>query len=353
MGIMNWLNERLPLESVREFSRKKKIPLFYGTVWYYFGGISLFLFTLQVVTGILLALYYQPGASTSYESLKFIISRVHFGWLIRDVHSWSANLFVFFAFVHMFTVFFARAYRKPRELTWYSGMLLLVLVLTFGFTGYLLPWNELSYFATKVGSDIMGALPIVGDFLLKFMRAGEEVSGATLARFYSIHVSILPMVFLLVLAIHLTLIQIQGISIPPEVEKLPPEKRRYLNFFPNFALRDLLVWLVVLDLVALLAVFFPWELGPKADPLAPAPAGIRPEWYFMFMFQTLRKLPSHVLFMEGELFGILMFGLGGLLLFLTPALDRGTAEKRNKLLTAYGVFVIIYMVVMTIWGYYS
>ena len=110
MSLYNWLNERIALESMTKFAKKKQVPVFYGTVWYYLGGVSLFLFIIQVVTGILLILYYQPGATTAFESVKFIVSKVEFGWLMREVHSWSANLFILFIFLHMFTVYFAKAY---------------------------------------------------------------------------------------------------------------------------------------------------------------------------------------------------------------------------------------------------
>ncbi len=352
MKILNWIDERLHVSQLGEFLTKKQVPLFFGTVWYYLGGITLFLFIVQVVTGILLLLYYQPGESTAYESVKHLVSTVEFGWLIREMHSWSANLFVLFAFLHMFTVYFAKAYRKPREMTWLTGVVLLALGLGFGFSGYLLPWNELAYFATRVGSDVAGNVPVVGHFILRLMRAGDDVTGATLTRFYGIHVAIMPALFVVLLGLHLAMVQLQGMSVPHKVEQLPPEKRRYMKFFPNFLLRDMMAWLIVLNVVALLAVFFPWELGQKADPLMPAPPGIRPEWYFMFMFQTLKVLPAHVLFLEGEMLGILAFAAGGLVWFLVPFLDRGADHgKQSKRFVGLGIGLVIYMVIMTIWGY--
>ncbi len=347
-----WINERLELDDAIKFAKKKRVPIFYGTVWYYLGGVSLFLFAIQLVTGILLVLYYQPGAETAFESVKFIVSKVEFGWLIREIHSWSANLFILFVFFHMFTVFFAKAYRKPREMTWITGMLLLVLGLAFGFSGYLLPWNELAYFATKVGSDIAGAIPWVGEFMLRVLRAGDEVTGATLTRFYGIHIAILPGIFTVLLAMHLMMVQFQGMSVPPEIEKIPEEKRKTIPFFPDFVLRDFMVWLIVLNIIALLAVFFPWELGQKANPLASAPAGIRPEWYFMFMFQTLKMIPAHVLFLEGELFGVLLFGVGGLIWFFVPFLDKKSHMGiRSRFWTWFGIFLVVYIIILTIWGY--
>ncbi|MEE9573771.1 MAG: cytochrome bc complex cytochrome b subunit [Candidatus Neomarinimicrobiota bacterium] len=350
--ILDWLSDRLPIDFVIKFANKKRVPVFYGSMWYFLGGISLFLFIIQVITGILLILYYQPGENTSFETVKFIVTKVEFGWLIREIHAWSANLFVFFVFSHMFTVFFAKAYRKPREMTWYTGMLLLFMSLVFGFSGYLLPWNELAYSATKVGTDITGVIPWIGDFILKLARSGDEVSGATLTRFYGIHIALLPISFNIFLIVHLALIQIQGMSVPPELENVPEEKRKSIPFFPDFVVHDLIIWMIVLNIIALLAVFFPWELGNKADPLASAPAGIKPEWYFMFMFETLKLIPPHVLFIEGELFGILLFMFGGFVWFFVPLFDRkARIGVRSRFWTIFGIGLIIYMVGMTIWGY--
>jgi cytochrome b6 len=351
-GALGWLDERYRIRELLSFLGHKSVPLGPHFVWYYFGGISLFLFMVQVLSGILLLLYYQPGEATAHESVKFLISEVQFGWLMRSVHSWSANLMVGAIFAHMFSVFFTRAYRKPRELTWISGFLLLALSLAFGFSGYLLPWDELAFFATKVGTDIVGVLPVVGDFLLVLLRGSEDVTGATLTRFFGIHIAVLPGLFTLILAVHLIQIQRQGMSEPEEWQKQAPEKRRSMPFFPGFLLRDLLLWLVVLNVLAVLAVVFPWELGPKADPFAPAPAGIRPEWYFMFMFETLKMLPAHIWFIEGELVGILVFGVGGLLWLLVPFIDRGAPHgTRSRWLLRAGIVIVAYIVIMTAKGY--
>ena len=135
------------------------MPVHRYSYWYFLGGMTLFLFGVQVLTGALLLLYYRPGADEAFESVQFIMTQVQFGWLVRSVHSWSANLLIFMAFAHLFSVLFLRSYRKPRELTWVSGVLLLFLMLGFGFSGYLLPWNTLSYFATKVGTEIPAQIP--------------------------------------------------------------------------------------------------------------------------------------------------------------------------------------------------
>ncbi len=350
--IYRFLDERLQLGGILEFAKKKQVPVHYETVWYYFGGVALFLFVIQVFTGLLLLVYYKASAEEAYESVRFIVSEVQFGWLIRSAHSWSANLMILAAFIHMFSVYFSKAYRKPRELTWATGFLLLVLGMALGFTGYLLPWNELSFFATKVGTDIVGVIPVVGSFSMRVLRGGEEVTGATLTRFFGAHVVLCPLLFLGILGLHLLFVQRQGMSAPFHYENLPPEKKKTMPFFPNFLLRDLLLWLIVLNLLAILAVFFPWELGQKADLFAPAPQGIKPEWYFMFMFQTLKFIPAKILFMDGEVIGILAFAFGGLLWLLIPFWDRKSSRGLyNRKMNYLGLLIILFMLVMTIVGY--
>jgi len=252
----------------------------------------------------------------------------------------------------MFSTFFTRAYKKPRELTWITGFILLSLALGFGFSGYLLPWNELAFFATKVGTDIVAAVPVVGDMIKTVLRGGEDVTGATLLRFYAFHVAMLPAIFTGVLAIHLIFVQRQGMHVPESIEKLPPEKKKVIAFFPNFFLRDAFLWLIVLNILLYLSVFFPWELGSKADAFIPAPEGIRPEWYFMFMFQTLKMIPAHVFFIEGEVVGIIGFMLIALAWMLVPFIDgRKQSAGRHRFMNIVGIIAIIFITIMTVIGY--
>ena len=202
-----WLDERFHLTPLIAFMQHKKVPMHRHTIWYYMGGVSLFLFIIQLFTGILLLLYYQPGEASAYESIRFIMNKVPFGWLFRSIHSWGANLFILFIFVHMFSTFFTGAYRKPRELTWMTGFILLILAMAFGFSGYLLPWNELAFFATKVGTDIAGVLPVIGDAIKLVLRGGPDVTGATLTRFYAFHIALIPAIFTAILAVHLLFVQ--------------------------------------------------------------------------------------------------------------------------------------------------
>src|SRR6185436_6198454 len=244
--VVEWLDERLNLSDVRHFISEKGVPIHTQKIWYYLGGMTLFLFLVQVASGILLLLYYRPSADEAYESVQFIVTQVEFGWLIRNIHSWSANLLILALFAHMFSVFFLKAYRKPRELTWMTGVLLLFLMLGFGFSGYLLPWNELAFFATKVGTGIAGAVPVIGPFTLRLLRGGDDVTGATLSRFYGLHVAVLPAITTALVAVHLLLVQRQGMSVPIGVERRlrPGERLPQMPFFPNYILRDVLAWYV-------------------------------------------------------------------------------------------------------------
>ena len=155
-----------------------------------------------------------PTVAEAFDSVRFIMTQVEFGWLIRSIHSWSANLLIFVAFMHMFSVVFTHAYRRPRELTWLSGIALLGLMLGFGFSGYLLPWNQISYFATKVGTDVAASVPLVGPAIARFLRGGEDVGGATLTRFFAFHVMILPLITASLVGLHLLLVQKHGMSTP-------------------------------------------------------------------------------------------------------------------------------------------
>jgi cytochrome b6 len=235
-SVVDWLHDRLEWDDLIAPLKKKTVPHHRLSYWYFLGGITLFLFVIQVLTGILLLLYYRPGASEAFESVQYIMTQVQFGWLIRSIHSWSANLMIFTAVAHMFSVLFLKAYRKPRELTWVSGVILLGLVLGFGFSGYLLPWNTLAYFATKVGTEIAGQVPLIGHPIMIFLRGGEEVTGATLTRFFGFHVAVLPGMVFVLIVFHLLMVQRQGMSVPPSVEKewaAKPSSVGETKFFPN------------------------------------------------------------------------------------------------------------------------
>jgi cytochrome b6 len=224
-----------------------------------------------------------------------------------------------------------------------------MLALCFGFSGYLLPWNKLAFFATKVGTDIAGVVPLIGPFMRRFLRGGDEVTGATLTRFFGFHVAILPAIATILVSVHLYLVQKHGMSTPVSIN---PEKTPKMKFIPDFLLRDLVGWLAALTVLAVLAAIFPWELGEKADAFSPAPAGIKPEWYFVYMFQTLKYIPSKIMAMDGEILGIMGFGLLGLVMILTPFIAR-SEPRAGKLsfLPIVGTLVLLYIIVLSALAY--
>ena len=347
-GLRAWLDERIGLGELERLARHKQVPIHRHAV-YYLGGMTLFLFGVQVATGILLLFYYRPSAEEAYESVQFLMAEVQFGWLIRSIHAWSANLMIFTLFLHMLSALLesvspaARGHVAERRGAVRPGARLRL-------TCYLLPWNTLALFATKVGTDIPGVLPIVGGFVRKLLRGGDDVTGATLTRFYGIHVAVLPAFTTLFLGLHLLLVQRHGMSVPPSVER--EGTRRVMPFLPNFLLRDAVGWLTAVAALAALAAFYPTELGEKADPFAPAPAGIKPEWNFMFMFQTLKYLPGHILGLEGEMVGVIAFGVAGGLLAAVPLLDRRAARgEPGRLVGILTVGAILYIILLTTLGY--
>jgi quinol-cytochrome oxidoreductase complex cytochrome b subunit len=207
------LDERLDLKDAIEKNLYKPVPKhvnFTGC----FGGIALFIFILQVMTGIMLMLYYKPTTDEAFNSVMTITNDVPFGWLIRGLHFWGANLMILVVMLHMLKVFITGAYKKPRDFNWVIGIILLMLTLGFAFTGYLLPWNQISYWATTVGTEIPGAIPFIGKDIVSFIRGGEEISPITLTRFFAVHIVILPIITVVFMIMHFIMIRKLGISGP-------------------------------------------------------------------------------------------------------------------------------------------
>lgn len=215
-----WLDKRYALEEFLHAMVDVPIPRSANTL--YLGGITLFLFGVQAVTGILLSIYYRPTPDQAYDSVLFIMNDVRFGWLIRSIHAWGANLMIIFCILHLLRVFFQGAYKPPREMTWVVGVFLLMLTLGFGFTGYLLPWDQRAFWATVVGSEIAGAIPVIGQSALTFVRGGPEITALTLSRFFGTHVLVLPVGLALLLAVHLIMVHQQGLA-DPTAPARPPD----------------------------------------------------------------------------------------------------------------------------------
>ncbi len=212
------LDERLKFRDALEKQLKKTTPHYRFFIERNFlaclGGITFVLFLIQVATGVLLLMYYRPTIAEAYNSIVEITNNIHFGWLVRGMHHWAANVMIITVILHMTRVFFVGAYKPPRDFNWLTGMTLLLLTFTFGFSGYLLPWSQISYWATTVGTDSIGAVPFIGETLRYFVRGGPQVSQLALTRFFALHVVILPGVALFCLGLHFLMIRRQGISEP-------------------------------------------------------------------------------------------------------------------------------------------
>lgn len=349
--LKDWFYERYDITLLRKFAADKLVPVHRFDAWYYTGGVLLFLFVLQFVTGMLLSLYYVPQADFAHKSIIEIVTKLNMGWFFRSLHHWGAQLTIFVLLVHFFAALLLKSYRKPRELVWFSGFIILMISIFFGLSGYLLLWDERAFAAVRVATGGAGAVPVIGGFLKAFLRGGLDVTGETLTRFYAFHVSILPLATVFLMVLHILLVQIHGMSIPISMEgkTLPREP-----FYPNVFYKDIALWLVVMGAVVTIAVFLPPEIGRKADPLAAPPENIKPEWYFLFIFQTLKLFPGDMLGMSGETLAVTLIAAGLLFLFFIPLLDgRSRRGEKSAFFTWVGIFYLVYFLTMTAFGYFS
>jgi len=211
--VFQWLDERLGLTTLYKVLLDRKVPKV--NWWFTLGSANLFLFALQLITGMLLTVYYVPSPDHAYDSIQYIMNSVAFGWLIRGVHHWGASLMVLIVFFHMVHTFTYAAYKYPRELTWLTGVVLLLTTLGMGFTGYLLPWNQKAYWATTVGTSIAGTVPFIGEWILKVLRGGTDLSAVTLMRFYSVHIWWLPATIVAIISTHMYMVVRLGVAGPP------------------------------------------------------------------------------------------------------------------------------------------
>jgi quinol-cytochrome oxidoreductase complex cytochrome b subunit len=214
--VYEWLDERLDFDGLYKGLLDRPEPE--GNWWNTLGSASLFLFVMQGLTGIFLTVYYTPSPDHAYDSIQYIMNDLAFGWLIRGIHHWGASLMVVVVFIHMVRVFVTASFKYPRELTWLIGVGLLLLTVGMGFTGYLLPWHQQAYWATTVGTRIAGSVPFIGDFILKILRGGPDLSALTLQRFFSAHIWMLPGLLAALIGVHLFLIIKHGESHFPDVE---------------------------------------------------------------------------------------------------------------------------------------
>jgi ubiquinol-cytochrome c reductase cytochrome b subunit len=312
--LYQWLDSRLRLRSVKETLLDEPIPG--GASWIYvFGSATLFLFLLQAITGMFLAVYYAPTPDHAYDSLRFVETQVLFGSFVRGLHHWGASAMVVAIGLHMLQAFLYGAYKPPREAMWMVGVLLFLITMGFAFTGYLLPWDQNAYWATQVGINMVGSVPFVGTFLVKVMRGGDMLGALTLSRFFAVHVLFLPAAIMGLVALHMFILRRVGPAGPWSRER---RRMGSETFYPRQVFMDAVVMLGIFAVVVGLALVVPIQLTDKANPSDHSFVPV-PEWYFLFYYQFLK-------YMEGPVLGpIATWVIPGIfvgLLLALPFLDR-------------------------------
>jgi len=212
-NVYDWFQERLEIQAIADDITSKYVPP-HVNIFYCLGGITLTCFIVQVATGFAMTFYYRPTVTEAFSSVEYIMTQVNFGWLIRSVHRWSASMMVLNMILHVCRVYLTGGFKKPRELTWVTGVALASVTVSFGVTGYSLPWDQVGYWACKIVTGVPDAIPIVGGLVVEVLRGGVSVGQSTLTRFYSAHTFVLPVVAVVLMLTHFVMIRKQGISVP-------------------------------------------------------------------------------------------------------------------------------------------
>ncbi len=343
MGVLvRWIQERVPItgDELRELTNEP-VPNHLKRWWFCLGGTPAYLFVVQIVTGILLAFYYQAAPETAYESVRYITEEASFGWFVRSLHKWAATLMVASVILHQLRVYFTGAYRKPREINWMIGMCLLVCTLTVGFTGYSLVYEQLSFWGATVGANIADGVPVVGGLAKQLLLAGEEYNDRTLSRFFLLHAAVLPTLMVILIAVHVTLIRLQGVTEFVD-EKHPEKDRGSFNFFPDHLYTELIMGLVIMILLTTLSTILPATMGPPADPLT-TPEVIKPEWFFYVAFRWLKLFSGTA--------AILSLGFIVFTMFVWPFIDAFLEKRwpRSEASVWIGIVGTLLIIGLTLW----
>lgn len=341
-SVGQWLATRVPIsgDQLRELTNEP-VPNHLKRWWFCLGGTPAYLFVVQVVTGILLALYYQPSPATAYESVRYITEEATYGWYIRSIHKWAATFMIAAVILHQMRVYFTGAFRKPREINWIIGMCLLMCTLLLGFTGYSLIFEQLSYWGATVAANISDTVPVIGPTVKNFLLGGAEYNERTLPRFYILHAAVLPTTLTLLVIVHITLIRLHGIT-ELDFGDAGDKESRHFNFFPDHVLTELIIGLVLMLALSFLATVLPAHLGPKADPLI-TPEEIKPEWFFYVSFRWLKLFPLT--------FAVLSSGFIVAAMFLWPWIDAllRRVTRKEEISVWIGVVAVFLLVGLTVW----
>jgi quinol-cytochrome oxidoreductase complex cytochrome b subunit len=296
---------------------------------------------VQIFTGILLAFYYKPAPSTAYDSVSYITNQAAYGWYFRSVHKWAATMMIAAVILHQMRVYFTGAYRKPRELNWMIGICLLLSTLMMGFTGYSLVYEQLSYWGATVGANICDTVPLVGIYMKRMLLAGESYNTNTLPRFFILHAAVLPSLTIFLLALHIGMLRLQGIS-ELRFEDEPDDGPRHFDFFPDHFYTELIIGLILMIVLSVLATVLPALMGPRADPLT-TPEVIKPEWFFYVTFRWLKLFSGT--------FAVLSMGFVVFIMFVWPFVDAWFRKKTRfaEASVWIGIIGVLLIVGMTVW----
>jgi quinol-cytochrome oxidoreductase complex cytochrome b subunit len=338
----SFLRERLPLsgKDLRELTNEP-VPYHLKRWWFALGGTPAYLFVVQIVTGILLAFYYEPSPQTAYQSVRYITEEAAYGWYFRSVHKWAATLMIASVVLHQMRVFFTGAYRKPRDINWMVGMCLLLTTLITGFTGYSLVYEQLSFWGATVGANIADNVPVVGHLVKQILLGGEAYNERTVPRFYVLHAAVLPATIAALVALHVAILRVQGVT-ELHFEKEPKDAPRHFDFFPDHLLTEVMMGLVLMVVLSALATLLPATLGPRADPLT-TPEVIKPEWFFYVAFRWLKLFSGTA--------AVLSMGLVVFTMFAWPFVDARLRRisGRADVSVFVGIAAVAALVGLTVW----
>jgi ubiquinol-cytochrome c reductase cytochrome b subunit len=351
-GLMQWIDDRFPLTETLEYHVTKYYAAKNFNWWYIFGVLAFVVLAIQLLTGIFLTMNYKPSAADAFASVEYIMRDVEWGWLIRYMHSTGASFFFIVVYLHMFRAMLYGSYKKPREMIWIIGMLIFLLLMAEAFAGYLLPWGQMSYWGAQVIISLFGAIPVVGDALVEFIRGDYSISDITLNRFFALHVILLPLALIGLIFVHIVALHEVGSNNPDgiEIKKNKDASGKPVDgvaFHPYHTSKDL-VGIIVFLMVFSAVVFFAPEMGgyflehANFEPanMTATPEHIAPVWYFTPYYAILRAVPD-------KLWGFILFGTSVLLPLFLPWLDRCKVRSIRyrgwMYKSALSVFVVVFL----------
>jgi len=355
-NLISWVDKRFPVtklwkEHMSEYHAPKNFNF-----WYYFGSLALLVFGMQILSGIWLTMFYNPSSIEAFDSVEYIMRDIKFGWLIRYIYLTGASFFFIVIYLHIFRALMYGSYRKPRELLWIVGVVIFLCLMAECFFGYLLPWGNMSFWGAQVITSLFGAIPIIGESLVELIRGDYTVSGVTLNRFFSIHVSAMPIIFLILIVVHLLALHEVGSSNPDGIEIKDNKDKNGIPLdgipmHPYYTVKDLFGFSVFFILFFSVTMFIPDFFGYflEAPNFTPAdqlvtPEHIAPVWYMTPYYAILRAIPD-------KLLGIIAMGASIAILFLLPWLDRSPVNSIRYKGLMSKLALLIFIISFFILGY--